>query len=135
MNPFHLSITELYKIPGYRSFHKSRENSTGGCKYVKDTLNVNVRDNLSVFIVNVRDTLSVLIVNVRDNLSVFTVNVRDNLSVFMEEEIQSTFVELVSKRNKTTILGGIYRIPNTNEKRSLQRYETIVEKILLNNKK
>ncbi len=41
----------MYKIPGYRFYHKSRKNETRGgvAVYIKDTLKVKLREDLCTF--------------------------------------------------------------------------------------
>jgi exonuclease III len=50
-----------------------------------------------------------------------------DLSLFEEGEFESIFVELSS--SEPIIVGEIYRVPDTNQILSLERYETILNKI------
>ncbi len=59
--------------------------------------------------------------------------VREDLSLFQTGEFESIFVEFFSD-DKSIIVGEIYRVPNTDEKNSPQRYEAVIDKIIkLNN--
>jgi len=54
--------------------------------------------------------------------------VRDDLSVNVNQEFESLFIELNNK-GKKAIVGEIYRVPNTNIKKSIERFEEIVTKL------
>lgn len=53
---------------------------------------------------------------------------RDDLAIFYEGEFESIFIETTSGPKKT-IIGEIYRIPNTNELDSLNYFETILQQL------
>ena len=53
---------------------------------------------------------------------------RHDISATYEGEFETVFVEIVDK-NKTLIVGEIYRIPNTNESISIGRFENVLEQI------
>ena len=53
--------------------------------------------------------------------------IRKDLAVFHEGEFESIFIEIKAPRK--TLLGEIYRIPNTNPTSSLKNYETILHKL------
>ena len=55
-------------------------------------------------------------------------NLRDDLAIFEEGEFESIFLETVNIPNKT-IVGEIYRIPNSNTGVSLERYDAILSKL------
>ena len=53
---------------------------------------------------------------------------RPDIEINIEGEFKSIFVEII--RNSTnTIVGQIYRVPNTNEIQSIDRYRTIIDKL------
>lgn len=52
---------------------------------------------------------------------------RDDISIFEEGIFESIFIETTNK-NQEAIIGEIYRIPNTNEKDSIDKYEKIISK-------
>ena len=52
---------------------------------------------------------------------------RDDISIFEEGIFESIFIETTNK-NREAIIGEIYRIPNTNEKDSIDKYEQIINK-------
>ena len=58
----------------------------------------------------------------------FTCKERLDLSPFYEGEFETIFAEVRSK-NATLIVGEIYRVPNTNEKVSIERFEATLSKI------
>jgi hypothetical protein len=60
---------------------------------------------------------------IRDDISF---KLRDDIAIFHEGEFESIFIETTRNQN-STIVGEIYRIPNTNEQVSLNRYETVLE--------
>ena len=53
---------------------------------------------------------------------------RPDLEINVENEFESLFLDM-SINNKHIIIGEIYRVPNTNEKFSINRYETILKKL------
>jgi hypothetical protein len=53
---------------------------------------------------------------------------RDDIALFHEGEFESIFIE-TKPAEKSTIVGEIYRVPNTNELQSLIRFETITESL------
>ena len=55
-------------------------------------------------------------------------NLRDDLATFEEGKFESIFIETVNTVRKT-IVGEIYRIPNSNSALSLERYDTILSKL------
>ena len=54
--------------------------------------------------------------------------IREDLSIFIEGEFESVFLEICSPMHKL-IIGEIYRVPNTNIKNSIERFELILEMI------
>ena len=58
-------------------------------------------------------------------------NIREDLSIFIEGEFESIFIETFNE-SFTTIVGEIYRIPNTSTAKYLDRYETILCKLMNN---
>ena len=58
---------------------------------------------------------------------------RPDLSVFDEGYFESIFLEITTG-NKHTVVGEIYRVPNTNEANFIENYQTIVEQINAENK-
>ena len=61
---------------------------------------------------------------IRDNIQY---NLREDLSIFIEGEFEYIFIESITN-GQTSIVGEIYRIPNTNVNLSIQRYEAILHK-------
>lgn len=53
---------------------------------------------------------------------------RNDLEINIDGEFESLFVE-TKINNKNTIIGEIYRIPNTSELESIRRFETILDKL------
>ena len=53
---------------------------------------------------------------------------RPDIEINVENEFESLFIDM-SINNKHIIIGEIYRVPNTNEKLSINRYETILKKL------
>lgn len=53
---------------------------------------------------------------------------RDDLSVFQEGVFESVFIEIKTNECKA-IVGEIYRVPNTNITKSLETYDTILQKL------
>ena len=58
---------------------------------------------------------------------------RPDLSIFNEGIFESIFIEILSGA-KHTVVGEIYRIPNTNEAMFIENYQDIVDKINAENK-
>ena len=58
---------------------------------------------------------------------------RDDIALYHEGEFETIFIETLPA-DKSTIVGEIYRIPNTNELLSLNRFETITDKLQVLNK-
>jgi exonuclease III len=67
---------------------------------------------------------------IRDNINF---KLRKDLCIFHEGEFETLFIETVSKES-SAIIGEIYRIPNTNVQQSLERYESILNKLVNNDK-
>ena len=61
---------------------------------------------------------------IRDNISA---KIRPDLEVNVENEFESIFIEATFAGEKT-IIGEIYRVPNTNESDSIDRYDAILKK-------
>ena len=58
---------------------------------------------------------------------------REDLEINVEGEYESIFIEI--QHNKTNIVvGEIYRIPDTNLRTSINRYDTIISKLTDTNK-
>ena len=53
---------------------------------------------------------------------------RDDLCLNKEGQFESVFIEINSKNNEA-IVGEIYRVPNTNERDSINMYEDIISKL------
>ena len=53
---------------------------------------------------------------------------RTDIELNLEGEFESIFAEIMGNP-KSTIIGQIYRVPNTNETQSIERYRTIIDKI------
>lgn len=53
---------------------------------------------------------------------------REDLVIFNEGTFESIFIEITNK-NKSTIIGEIYRTPSSNEQQSLLNYEIILNKL------
>ncbi len=53
---------------------------------------------------------------------------RDDISIFQEGEFESVFIE-AEIFGREIIIGEVYRTPNTPEKISVERYETILDKL------
>jgi len=62
---------------------------------------------------------------IRDNIQY---NLREDLSIFIEGELESIFIESINN-GQTSVVGEIYRIPNTSVNLSIQRYEAILHKM------
>jgi hypothetical protein len=54
--------------------------------------------------------------------------VRDDISMFYEGEFETIFIETTAS-NHRAVVGEIYRIPNTSEEISVQRYESLLTKL------
>lgn len=54
-------------------------------------------------------------------------SIRKDLNIFIEGEFESIFIEIKAPRK--TLIGEIYRVPNTNPTSSLKNYDTILQKI------
>ncbi len=63
---------------------------------------------------------------VRDDLKF---KLRDDIAINVDGEFESIFVEISGQGISSTIVGEIYRIPNTNEIVSIERYQTILNRI------
>ena len=63
---------------------------------------------------------------IRDNIPF---HVREDLGYFIEGEFESIFIETTQSGLKHSIIGEIYRVPNTNEKLSVERFERIFERL------
>ncbi len=54
----------------------------------------------------------------------------EDLSTLQEGEFESIFVEILSgNRNKSVVVGEIYRVPNLDENISLERYDAVLGKL------
>lgn len=53
--------------------------------------------------------------------------IRNDLAIFVEGEFESIFIEI--KAPKKTLIGEVYRVPNTNPTSSLENYDAILQKI------
>lgn len=62
---------------------------------------------------------------VRDNIPF---KIREDLSVFHEGEFETIFIETTGA-NHRTIVGEIYRIPNTSETASIERFEVLLNRL------
>jgi len=58
----------------------------------------------------------------------FSFNLREDLEVNINQEFESLFIE-VNKCGKKLIIGEIYRVPNTSEKLSLERYKMVMDNL------
>ena len=58
---------------------------------------------------------------------------RDDLAIFEEGFFESCFIEIFNGK-KNSIVGEVYRVPNTNENDFIERYESIIDKIYQENK-
>ena len=54
---------------------------------------------------------------------------RKDLNIFQEGVFENCFIELDILGNKKAIIGGVYRVPNTNEKLIIDKYATILQNI------
>ena len=61
---------------------------------------------------------------IRDTLNY---KLRNDISIFIEGEFECIFVEISDK--ESTVIGEIYRIPNSSPQLSLERYESILSNI------
>ena len=88
-----------YKIPGYNFVSVNRTSLTRG--------------GVAMYIANS-----------------FTYKERFDLCINIEGEFESIAVEITDKLQKqNTVVAEVYRVPNTNESLSIQRYEEIVANI------
>jgi hypothetical protein len=56
-----------------------------------------------------------------------TFKIRDDIAIHVENEFESLIIE-INTPNKKTIIGEIYRVPNTSENISIQRFESLISK-------
>ena len=54
---------------------------------------------------------------------------RPDLKIFDEGRFESVFIEITQKGRKNLVVGEIYRVPGTNEKEFIEKYNSIVDKI------
>ena len=54
---------------------------------------------------------------------------RSDLSLFHEGEFESIFIETLGSKSNSSIIGEIYRVPNTNVLASLKHYDTLINKL------
>ena len=93
------SISHIFNIPGYSFLFKNRKLSSRG--------------GVALYIKN----------NIKHKI-------RDDIAINIDNEFESIFVEILKDNNySNTLVGEIYRVPNTNEKNSLERYQTIISRI------
>ena len=60
----------------------------------------------------------------------FSYKIRDDLSIFHEGQFESVFVEIdLNTSVKKLILGEIYRVPNSNQRDFIDKYNSIITKI------
>ncbi len=57
-----------------------------------------------------------------------TYTLRDDLAVFQEGKFESIFIEVNSK-GTSTIVGEIYRVPNTQEEESIRHFQLLLDKL------
>ncbi len=67
---------------------------------------------------------------VRDNIKY---KLRDDISIFCEGEFESVFIEIIND-TRNTIVGEVYRVPNTDERKSIEMFDNIINKIQQTNK-
>ncbi len=60
-------------------------------------------------------------------------DIKGELSLFDECKFESIFIEAEPK-DKPTVIGEIYRVPNTSELESLQYFDTIINEVQVQNK-
>ena len=53
-----------------------------------------------------------------------------DLEIFLAGQFESLFIEIKSNASCTFNWGGIYRVPNTNEHDSIERYATILKQLV-----
>ncbi len=58
---------------------------------------------------------------------------RDDLAIFEEGFFESCFIEIFNGK-KNFIVGEVYRVPNTNEKNFIEKYESIIDLVNQENK-
>ena len=61
---------------------------------------------------------------IRDNIPF---HVREDFGYFIEDEFDSIFIETTQSGLKNSIIGEIYRVPNSNEKLSVERFKRILK--------
>ena len=54
---------------------------------------------------------------------------RKDLVFFIEGKVESCFIEIINKSGKNIIVGGVYRVPNTDETLLIENYKSIFNKI------
>ena len=54
---------------------------------------------------------------------------RPDLKIFDEGKFESIFIEIAQKNRKNIVVGEIYRVPGTNEREFLEKYDSIITKI------
>jgi hypothetical protein len=59
----------------------------------------------------------------------FQFSIRDDLTINENQQFETIFAEICYGKSKI-VVGEVYRVPNTNEKLSIQRYETILQKLI-----
>lgn len=90
---------DRFNLPGYTLFTKNRKQKTKG--------------GVAVFVKSNHVTRE-----------------RPDLGENCEGEFESLFVEVLGKaKNQRFIVGEVYRVPNTSEKLSIQRYEKLLEQL------
>ncbi len=55
-------------------------------------------------------------------------SMKEDISLFEESKFESIFIEAETK-DKSTIVGEIYRIPNTSELESIEYFDTVINRI------
>ena len=60
---------------------------------------------------------------------------RSDIGVFEEGKFESIFVELPQNRKPNIIIGEVYRVPGTNERDFIEKYESIIRTIKAENKR
>ncbi len=58
---------------------------------------------------------------------------KDDISIFCEGEFESVFIEIIND-TRNTIVGELYRVPNTDERKSIEIFDNINNKIPQTNK-
>ena len=62
-------------------------------------------------------------------LDEFAFEVRNDLSLFDEGQFESLFLELKVRNGIKLIIGEVYRVPSTNERFSMAKYDSILDKL------